>query len=81
MLQWHIGEQNSSTDGLARGHGGALHKICGTFIQKKPVYNGPSVAVRPFICALVALFLYNLKWLSSSLFYQTSLILHRTDVF
>ena len=34
-----------------------------------PVYNGPSVAIRPSVCALVVLFLYTLKWLSSSLFY------------
>ena len=33
-----------------------------------PVYNGPSVAIRPSVCALVALFLYALKRLGSSFF-------------
>ena len=33
------------------------------------VYNGPSVAIWPSVCAVVALFLYTLKWLNSSLFY------------
>ena len=28
------------------------------FVSSIPVYNGPSVATRPFVCALVALFLY-----------------------
>ena len=27
----------------------------------KPVYNGPTVAIRLIICALVAIFLYTLK--------------------
>ena len=39
-----------------------------------PMYNGPSGAIRPSVCALVALFLYTLKRLSSS-------FLHGTDVF
>ena len=33
-----------------------------------PVYNGPSVAIRSSVCALVALFLYALKRLGSSFF-------------
>ena len=35
LLQSQIGEQNSSTDGPLRGNGGALHKTCVTFTQKK----------------------------------------------
>ena len=38
------------------------------------MYNGPSVAIRPSVYALVSLFLYTLKRLSSP-------FLHRTDVF
>ena len=39
-----------------------------------PVYNGPSVAIRPSVCALVVLFLHTLKRFRA-------LFLHRTDVF
>ena len=42
--------------------------------QFRPVYNGPSVTIRPSICALVVLFLYTLKRLSST-------FLHIADVF
>ena len=32
-----------------------------------PVHNGPSVIIHPSFFALAMLFLYSLKWLSSSL--------------
>ena len=40
----------------------------------KPVYNGPSVALRSFVCAVAALFLSTFNDL-------VVLYLHRTDVF
>ena len=38
---------------------------------EKSVYNGASVVIRRTVCALVALFLYTLKRLTSSLFAKT----------
>lgn len=35
VLQSHIGEQNSSTDGPPRGKGGALGRTCVTFHRRK----------------------------------------------
>ena len=37
VLESHMGEQNSSTDGPLRCKGGSLHKACVTFTQKKEV--------------------------------------------
>ena len=36
----------------------------------RPVYNGASVAICPYVCALVAVFLNTLKRLSNSFFTQ-----------
>lgn len=43
-------------------------------LLKVPVYNDPSVEIRPFVCALVALFLYTLKWFSRFLFFKAETI-------
>ena len=53
---------------------GGLEIPCVVKAKLIPAYNGPSVAIRPSVCAFVALFLYTLKRLSSS-------FLHRDDVF
>ena len=50
----------------------------GLIIWKKPflgpVYNDPSATIRLFVCAIVAPFLYTLKWFSSSLFSKVETI-------
>ena len=43
-------------------------------LLKVPVYNDPSVEIRPFVCALVALFLYTLRWFSRFLFFKAETI-------
>ena len=39
-------------------------------LLKVPVYKDLSVEICPFVCALVALFLHNLKWVRSFLFFK-----------
>ena len=45
-----------------------------SFLFHLIVYNGPFVVISPSVCALVVLFLYALKWLSSLLFSKAETI-------